>query len=37
LRRGNYGAIRFAFLTERDAADIDFSSDWSPFADQRIC
>jgi len=31
LRRGDYGAIRFAFLTERNAADVDFSSDWSPF------
>ena len=31
LRRGDYGAIRFAFLTERDAADVDFSSAWSPF------
>jgi hypothetical protein len=31
LRRGNYGAIRFAFLTERDAADIDFSPEFSPF------
>jgi hypothetical protein len=29
--RGDYGALRFAFLTERNAADIDFSSDWSEF------
>ena len=31
LKRGNYGAVRFAFLTERNAADIDFSSDRSAF------
>ena len=31
LRRGDYGAVRFAFLTERDAADIDFSPETSPF------
>jgi hypothetical protein len=31
LRHGDYGAVRFAFLTERDAADIDFSSEMSPF------